>query len=276
MPPGKPPPISPERAPDVDATYARVRASFGPNAAKYTTSQGHADAGALAHLVARVAPRPTDEVLDIGTGAGHTALAFAPCVARVVALDPTPQMLEEVQRNAAARGLGNVSVRDGAAESLPFGAGSFDVVTCRLTTHHFADLPRAVGEMARVLRPGGRLVITDTMVPEDDDLDRQINEIEWLRDPSHVRNYRPSEWRALIDGARLSVIDLEVGHYYDEGRGMDFAAWTQRIGTTPENVAQLRHRFRTAAAPLVEALRIVLDGDGIRFALPRLTLIAVK
>ena len=275
MPPGKPPPASPEREHDVDATYARVRASFGPNAAKYTTSKPHADAGALARLVARAAPRPTDEVLDVGAGAGHTALAFAPCVARVVALDLTPQMLEEVERNAAARGLGNVSVRDGAAEALPFGPGSFDVVACRLTTHHFADLPRAVGEMARVLRPGGRLVIADTMVPEDDDLDRQINEIEWLRDPSHVRNYRPSEWRALVAGAGLSVTDLVAG-YYDEGRGMDVAAWTQRIGTTPENIAELRRRFRTAAPPLVEALRIVLDGDGIRFALPRLTLIAVK
>lgn len=267
--------MPPDREREVDATYERVRASFGPNAAKYTTSEGHADAGALARLVAHVAPRPTAHVLDVGAGAGHTALAFAARVARVVALDVTPQMLEEVQRNAALRGLDNVSVQQGVAEALPFEPGSFDVVTCRLTTHHFADLPRAVGEMARVLRPGGHLVIVDTMAPEDDELDRQINEIEWLRDPSHIRNYRPSEWRALVEGAGLRVTDLDLG-YYDEGHGMDFAAWTQRIGTTPENVAELRRRFRAAAPRLAEALRIVVDGDDIRFALPRLTLIAVK
>src|ERR1700752_3830238 len=87
------------------ATYARVRAAFGPNAANYTTSPGHSDAQALAALVERVAPRSDARVLDIGTGAGHTAIAFAGVAARVIAFDLTLPMLIEVRRNAAARGL---------------------------------------------------------------------------------------------------------------------------------------------------------------------------
>jgi SAM-dependent methyltransferase len=260
---------------DRDATYARVRASFGPNAAKYTASPGHADPEALTRLVSRVAPRATDHVLDVGTGAGHTALAFAPHVTKVVALDLTPSMLDEVRRNAAARGLSNVEVEQGEAESLPFADGSFDIVSCRLTTHHFPELPRAVGEMARVLRAGGRLVVADTMVPEDDELDAAINEIETLRDPSHVRNWRPSEWRHMVAAAGLRVVECDLG-YYDEGEGMDFDAWTARIGTPPEAVAALRERFATASPKLRAVLRIGRVGESVRFALPRLTLIAAK
>ena len=260
---------------DMANTYGRVRAAFGPNAHAYTTSPGHSDAHALAELVARVSPQASDRMLDIGTGAGHTALAFASAVRSVVAYDLTPEMLDEVRRNAAARGITNLTVRQGAAESLPFPDASFDIVACRMTTHHFAALPRAVGEMARVLAPGGRLLIVDTMVPEDDALDREINEIEWLRDPSHVRNYRPSEWRALVEGAGLTVRDAIIG-YHDEGGGMDFAAWTSRIGTPPDRVAELRTRFTRARPELADTLKIVREGDTIRFALPRLTLVAVR
>jgi hypothetical protein len=112
-------------------------------------------------------------------------------------------------------------------------------------------------------------------VPEDDELDRAINEIETLRDPSHVRNCRPSEWQALVERAGLRAVDVVLG-YYDEGTGMDFDAWVARIKTPPANVARLRAMFRAASPPLREALRIVLDGTAIRFALPRITLIADK
>lgn len=256
--------------------YDKVKSSFGPNAHAYTVSKGHADTNALAKLVQQVGPRPSDKVLDIGTGAGHTAIAFAPAVASVVALDLTPQMLEEVQRNATAKGVTNVELKQGAAEALPFGEAEFDIVTCRLTTHHFADLPQAVREMSRVLKAGGKLVIVDTTVPEEAELDCQINEIEILRDPSHVRNYSASEWRTLVEQeAHLKVTNLETG-YYDEGDKMDFKNWTDRIGTSAENVAKLEKLFRQASPELTNALQIETASDKIGFALPRITLIAVK
>jgi hypothetical protein len=113
------------------------------------------------------------------------------------------------------------------------------------------------------------------MVPEDDELDCAINEIETLRDPSHVRNWRASEWRHMVAAAKMRVVECDLG-YYDEGDGMDFDAWTARIGTPPDAVRELRARFAGAPAPLVAALRIEPRADGFRFALPRLTLIAAK
>lgn len=255
--------------------YAQVKSSFGPNAHQYTTSRGHGNASALAQLVAKIAPHSTDKVLDIGTGAGHTAIAFAPHVAGVVAFDLTPQMLEETRRNAQAKGITNLTTQQGAAENLPFDPASFDIVVCRLTTHHFANLSQAVGEMARVLKSGGRLVIVDSNVPENKELDRQINEIELLRDPSHVRNYSESEWRAFVAAAGLHVVEVEHS-YYDEDGKMDFWTWTRRIGTTPENVARLNQIFRSASPALLEILQVELSAETIRFTIPLITLIATK
>jgi ubiquinone/menaquinone biosynthesis C-methylase UbiE len=256
--------------------YDRVKSSFGPNAHAYTVSAGHANQTELEKLVERAAPEPADTLLDIGTGAGHTAIAFAPAVKRVIAYDLTPQMLEEVRRNATAKGVTNVEIRQGAAESLPYPDASFELVSCRLTTHHFADLSQALAEMARVLKPGGKLIIMDTTVPEDLELDRQINEIETLRDPSHVRNYPASEWRGLVEAVGLKITFVEAS-YYDEGDQMDFGAWTRRIGTAPENVARLEGLFQGASPALAGALKVDLSQAGkIGFALPRITLIAVK
>jgi ubiquinone/menaquinone biosynthesis C-methylase UbiE len=252
--------------------YEAVRSTFAPAAAAYTASAGHADADALARVVAYAAPRSTDIALDIATGSGHTALAIAPYVASVVALDITPEMLAETARNASGRGLGNVRVQLGAAEALPFRDGSFDIVTVRTAPHHFADIAQAVREMARVARVGGRVVIVDTTVPEDDVLDAEINAIELLRDPSHVRNYRPSEWRRMVEAAGLEVRVAHVDRAADGQGHMDLDTWARRAGAAPEVMVELRRRFRSASPALVEALGIIVRDDTISFTLPKIEL----
>lgn len=261
--------------------YAQVKASFGPNAKNYTQSSGHGNYAILAELVAKVAPNSTDRVLDIGTGAGHTAIAFAPHVASVVALDLTPQMLEQTARNAAAKNITNLTTQQSPAENLPFPDASFEVVVCRLTTHHFANLAQAVGEMARVLTPGGKLVIVDTCVPEDKELDREINEIELLRDPAHVRNYSESEWRGLVEKHGLQVTNVEHSYYFEEsGNGtgkMNFDIWTHRIGTTPDNIVRLRQMMQAARPELAQILQIEIDtAQQIWFSLPLILVIATR
>ena len=143
-----------------------VQKKFGEAAADYAASAVHAKGESLARLVALVAPKPSWRVLDVATGAGHTALAFAPHVAKVTASDITDQMLAEAKKLAAERGLGNVKTARAKAEDLPFPDMSFDLVTCRLAAHHF-DKPRAfVAEAFRVLMPGGVLAIVDNISPD--------------------------------------------------------------------------------------------------------------
>src|SRR5262245_49326554 len=114
-----------------------VQQKFGEAAADYAASEVHASGPSLARLVELVDPKPSWRVLDIGTGAGHTALAFAPRVARVTASDVTEAMLAEAKELAAARGLVNFRTARARAEDLPFPDMSFDLVTCRLAVHHF-------------------------------------------------------------------------------------------------------------------------------------------
>lgn len=189
---------------------SRPEEVFSRRARFYTTNKVHDDQVTLGRLVALAAPGEGTAALDVGTGAGHTALALAPHVREVVGVDLTEAMMAEARALAEKRGIANVRFVHGDALALPFPDASFDLVTCRRAAHHFPDLRRAVAEMARVLRPGGRVVIDDRTVPEDDGADEAINFMDRLHDPSHVRDHRPAVWQEVLKGAGLAVEAVEL------------------------------------------------------------------
>jgi ubiquinone/menaquinone biosynthesis C-methylase UbiE len=258
------------------AIHHRVNTQFGAAAAAYSVSPTHGDPAALQKVVELAQPRPEHEVLDIATGAGHTAMALAPHVARVVAYDMTEQMLEETRRNAADRELTNLVTRQGVAESLPFPDESFDVVTVRQAPHHYADVRKAVSEMGRVVKRSGRVVIIDSVSSEEESLDQQWNYIEKLRDSSHVRNYRPSEWRRFITEAGLQPIFEECSFTSENGGPMSFDTWVGRMKTPPAAVEELTRLFREASAALTAALRIQIVDGAIYFCVPILTVVVIR
>ena len=161
------------------------RERYSRFAAAYVTSVTHASGPDLAHLLQMAQPEAHWQVLDIATGGGHTALTFAPHVASVVASDLTPAMLEQAAAHVRAQNIHNVSYREAAATGLPFADESFDLVTCRIAAHHFPDAQRFVHESARVLRPGGLLLLQDQMLPAHRPSAIWIDNFERLRDPSH-------------------------------------------------------------------------------------------
>lgn len=203
---------------------------FGQRAAYYVTSATHTDPQVLAQVAERAQPRPEAIVLDIGTGTGHTAFALAPHVRLVMGLDPTAEMLEQAEALRHQRGLTNVTWLLGDAHHLPLASRSVDIVTCRRAAHHFTDIRRALSEMRRVLKAGGRLVIDDRAAPEDPALDAFMNTLDLLHDPSHVREYRPSEWETLLEEAGFIVDAVQV---YIQNRPI--RSLTEDVA--PENVA---------------------------------------
>lgn len=261
---------------DTHRIFESVAAQFGPVAANYATSTGHNDPNVLSRLVALCRPGLEDQLLDVGTGAGNVALAFAPYVRHVVALDLTPQMIEETVRRAREAGYSNVEGIVGPAEKLPFPDASFQLVVCRLCAHHFSDVAAAVGEMNRVLAPGGKLMIMDSVAPEDDELDKEINAIEVLRDPSHVRNYRPSEWRAMLQANKLRVVHEDLIPYLEAGKPVQFETWVTRIRTPDANILELRSRFQNASAGLRKVMSLQISGKDISFSIPQSLFVAVK
>jgi ubiquinone/menaquinone biosynthesis C-methylase UbiE len=150
----------------------------------------HADPAVLARLLAMARPRPEWTALDLATGAGHTALALAPHVRRIIGFDLTREMLAQAAALAREAGRPGLALCQGDAHHLPFPSQSFDLVTCRRGAHHFADLPRALGEMRRLLRPGGRLAIDDRSA-EAREAAELMNRLDRLHDPSRVREHSP-------------------------------------------------------------------------------------
>lgn len=237
-----------------DAVKDRVRRQFGDSADDYVHSPGHASGDDLATVVSLAEPRPADVVLDIATGGGHTALALAPRVDRVVATDLTPAMLAAAERFIRGQGMTNVSFELADAENLPFADATFDVVTTRIAPHHFASVGRYVLEVARVLREGGIFVLEDTIAPDDPAVDSLLNEIERRRDPSHVRCYTVAEWLAFMAGAGLTA-ELPVRgrktHPFDE--------WTARMKMSPSAKEDLE-RIMLDATP-AQAAYLAIESD---------------
>jgi ubiquinone/menaquinone biosynthesis C-methylase UbiE len=112
-----------------------------------------AEAARLARL------RPTDVVLDVAAGPGTLALVAAPSVARVVATDFAPGMLQELEARAAREGVRNVEAAVMDAQELKLDDASFDAAFCMFGFMFFPDRPKAFRELLRVLKPGGRGVV---------------------------------------------------------------------------------------------------------------------
>lgn len=249
----------------------QIQQNFGAVAAAYVTSKVHASGPDLVWLVESAALRGNESVLDVATGGGHTAFALAPYAAEIVALDLTRPMLEVAQQEASARGLQNIRYIEGDAQTLPFPDASFDVVTCRHAPHHFPRVEQAVSEWARVLKPGGKVLLIDSTSPEDDEADAVLHEIESLRDPSHVRNHRISEWRAY-----LSAAGLRVKIAREESIFLDIPSWTQRMRTPPAAVAAIEKIMREASPAISERLRFEERDSAPGFNLPIALILAVK
>ena len=212
-----------------------VLQSFSPNAEAYLTSPVHS-AGADLDLLAREAEALDQPiVLDLGCGAGHVSFAVAPFAKEVVAFDLSTSMLDVVAATARERQLLNIRTKQGSVEELPFEDEQFDLVLSRYSAHHWNDVPKALNEARRVLKPNGKVCFVDIAGAPSPMLDTHLQAVELMRDPSHVRDYTKAEWLALFQAA-LFHPDVE-----SEWRlPLEFSSWVKRIGTSAERIAAIR------------------------------------
>lgn len=256
----------------MDPTAWTAAAQFGRQAAHYTTSRSHGSADSLAVMVALARLAGTERVLDVATGTGFNAFAFAAGARWVVALDLTAAMLAQARRLAGERSIGNVTFVQGLVDALPFAASSFDVTTCRIAPHHFPSVPGFLAEVVRVTRPGGRVILGDTTSPEEPALAAWHNRVEALRDPSHVRNCTTSEWRGFAETAGLTVTALDTS----TASRLVFGDWVRRGGADPGRVAALREAFASPPPGAAAAFELQGEGDALQFAWPITVVAAVR
>jgi ubiquinone/menaquinone biosynthesis C-methylase UbiE len=244
-----------------------VKRQFGAHAGAYATSRVHAQGASLGRLVELVEPQAHWRALDVATAAGHTALAFAPRVAQVVATDITPEMLPVAAKLAGEKGIGNLALEIADAEALPFEDAEFDLVTCRIAPHHFPNVDRFLAEAARVLRPGGVLAVVDNVVPGGEDPDAvaagaYINAFEKLRDPSHHRALSVAEWLEAFAAAGFADLYHETA-----AKAMAFTPWAERMGADAATIAELRRLLVEAPPAAAAYFAVEAAEDDLRFTL---------
>ncbi len=186
---------------------------WSSRAAAYRESPTHASDADLDIVVEMCNPHAGVKALDVATGGGHVARKLREQGAEVVSADPAPGMQADVVC---------------PAEDLPFADGSFDVVVTRIAPHHFSDIGKAVGELARV--SNGVVVVEDTQYTSE-----EVEAAEKLRDPTHVRNYSEEDWRELLESAGLAVERVETF-----AKTHDLEAWLARTGCVGAEAAKVR------------------------------------
>jgi SAM-dependent methyltransferase len=241
--------------------------AWSARGADYAVSPLHKRGPSLAKLLALARPHPNDVCLDIGTGAGHTA-ALAPLAAQVIGFDPSKGMLRAARKlYGAARNLEFVLA---PAHDTGLRADSFDLITARHTLHHHPDLAAILNETARLLKPGGRLVIVDEVTP-DNNVDTWFSAVERARDPTHVRAYSMAEWQAFVAGAGMAWIVGDSETRY----AIDVASWLERMNPDTPATEAVYNLFGSANAR--EVFSVEYEGaQAVRFEMPMALILALK
>jgi ubiquinone/menaquinone biosynthesis C-methylase UbiE len=257
-----------------------VQEQFGASAAAYATSEIHAKGASLRRLVELVQPKEEWRTLDIATGAGHTAINFAPKVEKIMAIDVTYPMLTAAAELSLNRNIDNLLFSMADALNLPFCDGCFDLVTCRIAAHHFSDVNKFLIESARVLKEAGILAVVDNIVPggrgpnksarQLRDAGRFINAFEKLHDPSHIRCLSLEEWQEsfYLSGFRITHQELLR-------KVINLRPWAERMNVGPNDLTRLEVMLRQAPAEAAEFLAPKLDKLIISFELTEVIMVGV-
>jgi len=178
---------------------SETRDRFARTAERLAAHQDEQAAALAARIRSFVHLRGDERALDAGTGAGALAIALAPLVRELVAVDVVPELLAEASKRAPA----NVELVEGDATALPFPDGSFDLAATLRTLHHVARPELVIAELVRVARPGGTLLVVDQIAPVDPLAALELNRFERARDATTTRVLADVDLRSLFDANDL-------------------------------------------------------------------------
>ena len=230
---------------------------FSRQAEQIESAPSFTDEDTFERIVRAVGATYQDTVLDVACGTGVVVFQLAKTAKRVVGLDLTGEMLQRARKQRHEQGIANVRFVLGEAEALPFPDDRFDATVCRMSVHHFADPARVLAEMARVTRPGGRLVIADIVTADEAEQAELHNALERLRDPSHVRMLGRDELLAEVAAQGLNVQRTEAW-----SKARRFGEWAEVLNA-PHRIEPLAVVLRAlAGAGRTAGIGLHVEADG--------------
>jgi ubiquinone/menaquinone biosynthesis C-methylase UbiE len=235
-----------------------IRESFTTQAAAFAANPWVTDERRIGRLVAAARLTGDERVLDIATGPGYIAEAFARAAREAVGVDLTDAMLTIARKRTNERGISNITFRAGKAQNLPFENGSFDVVVCRLALHHLQKPLQVMREMTRVCRDGGMVVVEDIYGSEFPERAGFQDGWEILRDPSHVPTLPISELLKLYREAGLETDAVTTA----DDLTPEVERWMATTGVTEERAREIRRLLEEDREQDLSGTRPFQDATG--------------
>ena len=201
--------------------------------------------------------------LDIGTGAGFAAFELSKSCEKVEATDISEGMINEAKKIMKERKINNLNFNICSAEELKYSDKEFDIVTCRTAAHHFLDVEKFCSEVHRVLKDEGEFIIVDTITSDQIKLNNWHQEVELIRDKSHIKNLSLIEWKSILKISKFSFLDIIQSRVT-----MNLNDWMERSGTSDKDKKILKDKFQNSNEKIKRFFGIKILNNDISFYWP--------
>ena len=201
--------------------------------------------------------------LDIGTGAGFAAFELSKSCEKVEATDISEGMINEAKKIMKERKINNLNFNICSAEELKYSDKEFDIVTCRTAVHHFLDVEKFCSEVHRVLKDEGEFIIVDTITSDQIKLNNWHQEVELIRDKSHIKNLSLIEWKSILKISKFSFLDIIQSRVT-----MNLNDWMERSGTSDKDKKILKDKFQNSNEKIKRFFGIKILNNDISFYWP--------
>ena len=240
-----------------------AKEQFNNQAKFYSSSETFSGGESLSILTNIISKKRYKYGLDVGTGTGFTAFELSKSCQKVEATDISDGMIDEAKKIVQERGINNINFNICFAEELKYSEKEFDIVTCRTAAHHFLDIKKFCSEVHRVLKDNGELIIVDTITSDQIKLNNWHQEVELIRDKSHIKNLSLIEWKYILKNSNFSFLDIIQSRVT-----MNLNDWMERSGTTGKDKKILKDKFQNSDEKIKNFFGIKILNNDISFYWP--------
>ena len=234
------------------------------NQAKFYSSSKTFSAGESLNILSNLISKKTfKNGLDVGTGAGFAAFELSKSCEKVEATDISEGMINEAKKIMKERKINNLNFNICSAEELNYSDKEFDIVTCRTAAHHFLDVEKFCSEVHRVLKDEGEFIIVDTITSDQIKLNNWHQEVELIRDKSHIKNLSLIEWKNILKISKFSFLDIIQSRVT-----MNLNDWMERSGTSDKDKKILKDKFQNSDEKMKSFFGIKILNSDISFYWP--------